>query len=135
MIQVQARIQNPEFKLKTHMLVEAQIALPPQTQLHIPNTALLMQGDHEFVYRLTPSSQAQWQQNGWYEAQKIEVKSGRIGPSRTEIRSGLEPGDLVVSQGVMRVDPKTPVKIKAMQDDAAQAQLLQTQSAPSAKAP
>ncbi|WP_051347064.1 efflux RND transporter periplasmic adaptor subunit [Thiomicrorhabdus chilensis] len=118
MAQVQALIGNPAGLLKANMMVEAQIDLPNKTQLSVPNTAVLMLGDKEFVYRLHAS------QDGNHQAEKVEIQGGKIGPSMTEILSGLQAGDLVVSQGVMRVNSKVPVAIKAMQNQASQETLL-----------
>lgn len=120
MVKVRALIDNPDQRLKTNMLVEAEMALPTQAQLQVPNSAVLMLGDKEFIYRLLPSKE----NSGLYEAQKIEVETGRIGASYTEVLTGLKEGDLVVSQGVMRVNSKQPIKIKAMQDQQSQEALL-----------
>lgn len=118
LVQVQAEIDNPQGLLKTNMMVNAQIALPNKSQLTIPNTAILMLGDYEFAYRLAKT------EDGNYKAEKVTLETGDIGASNTEILSGLAEGDIVVSQGVMRVNSKTPVKIKAMQNNTEQAQLL-----------
>lgn len=125
LIQVQANIPNPKNLLKTNMVVNAQIALPNKAFLSVPNTAILMLGDYEFAYRLKTSKE------GLYSAEKVAVQVGEVGPSQTEILSGLNEGDLVVSQGVMRVNAKVPIKIKALQNNTEQAKLLQ----PSAKKP
>ncbi|WP_373018618.1 efflux RND transporter periplasmic adaptor subunit [Thiomicrorhabdus sp.] len=126
MVQVRAIVGNPDNRLKTNMMVEAQIDLPSKTQLNAPNTAILMLGDNEFVYRLKAS------QDGLYKAEKVAVETGEIGDSLTEVLTGLNENDLVVSQGVMRVNSKVSVKIKAMQNDAIQEKLLQP-SKPSSK--
>lgn len=119
MVQVRALIDNPDNLLKTNMMVEAQIDLPPKTLLQAPNTAILMLGDNEFAYRLKPAK------DGLYKAEKVAVETGEIGDALTEILSGLNANDLVVSQGVMRVNTKVQVKIKAMQNGAGQEKLLQ----------
>ncbi|MDX1795606.1 MAG: efflux RND transporter periplasmic adaptor subunit [Hydrogenovibrio sp.] len=119
MVQVQARVPNPDNRLKTNMIVEAQLVLPPQHQLTVPNSAILMVGDHQYVYRLTAG------QNGLYRTEKIEIVTGTRGYQSTEVQKGLAPGDIVVSQGVMNVSTQQSVKIKVMQKHQPQAQLLQ----------
>lgn len=119
LLQVQALIPNPKHLLKTNMMVEAQITLPDKKQLTIPNTALLMLGDKEFVYRLVATK------DNRYKAEKVWVQSGEIGSKNSEILSGLNQGDLVVSQGVMKVNSKAPIKVKAVQNQLSQEQLLQ----------
>ncbi|GAB6068934.1 multidrug efflux RND transporter periplasmic adaptor MexH [Thiomicrorhabdus hydrogeniphila] len=118
LIQVQAIIPNQNGLLRTNMVVNAKINLPNKVSLIVPNTAVLMLGDREFVYKLTPSK------DGLYKATKLEVETGEIGTTNMEILSGLQAGDIVVSQGVMRVNSKAPIKIKAMQNDKTQAELL-----------
>ncbi|WP_321325297.1 efflux RND transporter periplasmic adaptor subunit [Thiomicrorhabdus sp.] len=118
LIQVQAQIPNKNGLLRSNMVVNANIDLPNKTHLMVPNTAILMLGDYEFVYRLKPSK------DGLYSAEKLEVQTGEVGADKTEILSGLNAGDIVVSQGVMRVNSKSPIKIKAMQNNKNQAELL-----------
>lgn len=119
MIKIIALIDNPQQRLKSNMMVEARINLPAKQQLIVPNSALLMLGDHQYIYRLTIK------QGEIYQAEKVEVQTGEIGETYTEITSGLNANDLVVSQGVMRVKPKAAVRIKALQDSAPQERLLQ----------
>jgi membrane fusion protein (multidrug efflux system) len=123
MVQVRALVANPNHLLKTNMLVEATLELPPQIQLQIPNSALLMVGDREFVYRLQAKDDS-------YITGKVEVKSGQIGSAMTEITQGLNAGDLVVSQGVMRLKPKMKVRIKAMENAQSQEELLKPAKKP-----
>lgn len=126
MVQVRALVENPEHLLKTNMLVEARLQLPPQTQLQIPNSALLMIGDREFVYRLHAKGDS-------YITEKIEVKSGQIGSAMTEITHGLKAGDLVVSQGVMRLKPNMTVRLKALENNHSQEALLRPAQKPAEK--
>ncbi len=119
MIKIIALIDNPQQLLKSNMMVEARIDLPAKQQLTVPNSSLLMLGDHQYVYRLKTK------QGEVYQAEKVEVQTGDIGETYTEITSGLKANDVVVSQGVMRVKPKAAVRIKALQDSAPQEQLLQ----------
>lgn len=118
MIKIIALIDNPQQLLKSNMMVEARIDLPAKQQLTVPNSALLMLGDHQYIYRL------KIKHGELYQAEKVEVQTGEIGETYTEITSGLKANDLVVSQGVMRVKPKATVRIKALQDSTPQEQLL-----------
>ena len=119
MIKVIALIDNPKRLLKSNMMVEAHIDLPAKQQLIVPNTALIMLGDHQYIYRLNKG------QGDIYNAEKVEVQTGEIGQTYTEITSGLNANDIVVSQGVMRVKPKASVSIKALQGTKPQEELLQ----------
>ena len=118
MIKVRAHIDNKERKLKTNMMVKAQINLSEKHVVVVPNSAVLMLGDHNYIYRLKEA------ENRSYKAEKVTIKTGQVGDKYTEIRSGLSENDLVVSQGVMRVKPKSTVSIKAFENDLAQEDLL-----------
>ena len=118
MVKVRAHIDNQEHKLKTNMMVKAQVDLVDKKGLFVPNTTILMLGDHNFIFRLKLT------ENGGYQAEKVAVKVGQVGENLTEIQSGLAEDDIVVSQGVMRVKDGASVKIKAYENDLTQEQLL-----------
>lgn len=119
MVKVRAHIDNKEHKLKTNMMVKAQVNLADKQGLFVPNTAIIMLGDHNFVYRLKVN------EKGEYQAEKVAVKVGQVDDALTEIQAGLSENDIVVSQGVMRVKNRTLVNIKAYENDLSQEQLLQ----------
>jgi len=118
MVKVRAHIDNSERKLKTNMMVTAQINLSEKKVVIVPNTAVLMLGDHNYIYRLKAD------QNETYKVEKVTVKSGQVGDKFTEIQSGIDENDIVISQGVMRVKPKNTVTIKVFENDLVQADLL-----------
>lgn len=122
MVQVRAHIDNREQKLKTNMMVKAQVDLADKQGLFVPNTAILMLGDHNFIFRLNPN------EKGGYQAEKVTVKVGQVDEELTEIKVGLAEGDIVVSQGVMRVKDRAVVKIKAYENNLSQERLLQKNS-------
>ncbi|MDG4811429.1 efflux RND transporter periplasmic adaptor subunit [Hydrogenovibrio sp. 3SP14C1] len=119
MIQARALIVNPKAELKTNMMVQAFLHLPPQAKLMIPNSAILMLGDRQFVYRLVPSEKPEI-----YHLQKVEIDTGERKAKLTQVLKGLQKGDLIVSQGLMRISLNKPVQIKAMQSGQSQADLL-----------
>ncbi|PLA74572.1 efflux transporter periplasmic adaptor subunit [Hydrogenovibrio sp. SC-1] len=119
MVQVRAMVDNPKAKLKTNMMVEAQLVLKAQASLKIPNSAIEMLGDRQFVYRLQPNGTES------YGLEKVEIETGQKGHNLTEILQGLAAGDKIVSQGLMGISLKRPVVIKAMQTGQDQASLLQ----------
>lgn len=119
MVQVRALIQNPKAQLKTNMMVQANLQLNAQPALHVPNTAIEMLGDRQFVYRLMPSNVQQQ-----FRLEKVEITVGQKGSQLTEVLTGLAAGDQVVSQGLMGISLKRPVVIKVMQTDQSQAELL-----------
>jgi len=119
MIQARALIANPKAELKTNMMVQAFLHLPPQAKLMIPNSAILMLGDRQFVYRLIPSTTP-----NIYRLQKVEIETGERKAKLTQVLKGLKEGELIVSQGLMRISLNKPVRIKAMQSGQPQMELL-----------
>jgi len=118
MIQVRALVENPDQLLKTNMMVQVEIDLPQRVVLQVPNSAVLMLGDHQFAYRLKEKEQ------GGYQFDKVVIKTGQIGAVYTEVTQGLEPEDLVISQGIMRVNSKSHILIKGLENSHSQEALL-----------
>lgn len=119
MIQALARVDNADGLLKSEMMVRAFIELPTREQLMVPNTAILMLGDRQFVYRLEPGDK-----ETVYRLVRTEVETGERRNRMTQILSGLKSGDRVVSQGLMGISLNRPVTIKSMQDGRPQSELL-----------
>lgn len=118
LVQLRALVENTDLKLQTNMVVSVKLDLPVKNQLQIPNNAILMLGDYQYVYRLKAK------QDGMYQAEKVSIKTGQIGSHFTEVITGLNADDLIVSQGIMRVNRKQSIKIKGYESDQSQAELL-----------
>lgn len=129
MVQVRALIDNPDSLLKTNMFVHADINLPERLILRVPNNAILRLGDHQYIYLLEEKAE------GRYQANKVEIKTGVIGPAYTEVIQGVNKDDLVVSQGIMRVNSQSTITIKALQNNASQEQLLKLRVKPVSREP
>ncbi len=118
MIKLRAHIDNNQHLLKTNMLVKAMIQLKSKTQLTVPNKAILMLGDHNYVYRLQAST------DNRYRVEQVKVEIGEIGERRTEIVKGLRNNDIIISQGVLQVNPRKEVVIKNFENNRSQHELL-----------
>ncbi|KUJ73947.1 efflux transporter periplasmic adaptor subunit [Thiomicrospira sp. XS5] len=127
MVKARAMVDNPKGELKSHMMVQAFIELPTQEQLMVPNTAILMLGDRQFVYRMVPG-----QKPDVYQLERVEIETGERRNRMTQVVSGLETGEWVVSQGLMGISLNRPVTIKAMQHGQPQPELLKKSSSQSA---
>lgn len=100
-VSVQALMPNPGAVLRPGMYVTARLALPPEANaLVAPTTAIQTSasGDSVIVVR-----------NG--KAVPVPVQAGRRIGDRVVIASGLQPGDVVVTDGQLRVQPGAPVKV------------------------
>lgn len=121
MVQLQISIPNPKNKLKPNMMVNAQIQLAPKKVLRIPNSAIQMIGDKAFVYRLKPN------EINVHDVEKVTIRTGDRGFEKTEILSGLKDGDIIVSQGVMRMANTPRARIKGYENQTSQSELLKPQ--------
>lgn len=106
-VTVQAILDNSDGALRPGMYVTASLALPPQDDaLVVPATAIMTsaQGNSIVVIRGDNA-----QQGGTGEI--IPVVSGRRIGNNVVVTQGLEPGDVVVIQGQLRVQPGAPLEV------------------------
>ena len=102
-VSVQALMPNPGRLLRPGMYVTARLVLPPEPNaLVVPVTAIVTSasGDSVVVVR-----------GG--KAQPAPVQVGRRVGDKVVVASGLKPGDVVVTDGQLRVQPGAPVKVVA----------------------
>jgi multidrug efflux system membrane fusion protein len=100
-VSVQAVMPNPGGLLKPGMYVTARLVLPPEANaLVVPATAIVTSasGDSVVVVR-----------DG--KAHPAPVQAGRRIGDRVVVASGLKPGDVVVTDGQLRVQPGASVKV------------------------
>ena len=87
------RLANPDEMLRTGMFAKARIVLKEKPAATvIPEEAILPSGADAFVYRLD---------NG--KAMRTKVETGIRRDGKVEILSGLQPGDLVITAGQLRI--------------------------------
>ena len=112
-VTVQALLPNPQHALRPGMYVTAVLDLPPQEgALVIPATAIQTSaiGDTVVVVRgADPSSTGQ--------AESIPVTTGRRVGDGVVIAEGLKAGDVVITQGQIRLQPGAPVKVDKLVPD------------------
>ncbi len=108
-VSVQAVMPNPEGLLRPGMYVTARLVLPPQEgALTAPATAIqtAASGDSVLVIRGPDPLKGG-------KAELVPVQTGRRIGDRVVIASGLKPGDVVVTDGQLRVQPGAPVSVTA----------------------
>ena len=69
-------------------------------QIGVPESAVTIQGDTAFVYTVKSN-----------EAEKKNIKMGKRNFGKVAVVSGLNEGDMVISEGVSKVRNKAKVKI------------------------
>ena len=94
-------VENKDLKLIPGMLLDIKIIYDKKEQLGIPENSLLIQGETAFVYKVLEDN----------TVNKIKVKIGKRNFGKVSVLSGINEGDLVISEGVSKVRNKAKVKI------------------------
>lgn len=88
-LEVIADIPNADFSIKPNMYAEMNVDIGTINALAVPNTALQKYGDYTFAYvQVAPHT---------YEERKVTI--GQHNDKYSEVKSGLNPGEIVVSRG------------------------------------
>lgn len=98
-VTVRAHIDNADLVLRPGMLMVVQLQTNERSSLMVPEIALLQRADEAFVYVVDDEGRAQ--------TQPIEL-GGRY-DGWAEVLAGLEEGQPVITEGVIKVQPNTPV--------------------------
>lgn len=103
-ILVRARVANPELKLRPGMFARVNLQLGTREKaVWVPEQAIVPKGRDSFVFRVA---------NG--KADMVKVQVGIRRPGEVEVTSGIAGGDLVVTDGTLRLFPGAAVML--MQD-------------------
>ena len=108
-ITVRALIPNEDHILRPGLLMTVELFKNPRQGLRIPESALIPEGDKQFVLVVV-------EREGESIAQKRRVKIGARTPGYVEIKEGLTEGDLVITHGTMTARDGGAVKVKARDD-------------------
>jgi multidrug efflux system membrane fusion protein len=106
-ITVRATLDNPDHALRPGMYVTASLVLPPQEDaIVVPVTAIQTsaQGDSVIVVRGEDAASGG-------TAEIIPVQTGRRVGNDVVVTGGLKPGDVVVTEGQVRVQPGASVTV------------------------
>jgi len=100
-VTVRARLPNPDGKLKPGMLLTVRIETAPRMSLSVPELAVVGEGESRFVYVVGPDG----------TAKRRQVRTGLRQGGRIEVVEGLEPGQKVVTEGVVKVSDGMKVRL------------------------
>jgi membrane fusion protein, multidrug efflux system len=107
-IKLQATLDNPEHLLLPGMFAAARVILAAQPNVMVlPETAVDYSAYGESVYVLTPKAKGKDGQQIYTAAQTF-VKTGPRRNGMIAITDGLKPGDLVVSEGQVKLQNAGP---------------------------
>ncbi len=98
---LKAEIPNPDNKLKPGLLMTVNVVKNERRSLSVPEAAILQQGRAQNVYVIG-------------EDKKVALAPVTIGARETgyvEIMEGLNEGDTIVAEGLLKVRPGAPVEI------------------------
>ncbi len=95
-----AVIDNRERVLQPGMLIELEVLARQRQSLAIPESALVPRGERQFVFRIIDG-----------KAERVEVTVGTRQPGVAEITDGLQAGDVVVTDGTIKLQPGTTVEV------------------------
>jgi membrane fusion protein (multidrug efflux system) len=100
-VTVQARVPNPDRRLRTGMLLTVELASRPRDAVAVPEKALLAYADKQYVFVL---------QDDQTVAQR-GVKLGEREAGWVEVEDGLKEGDTIVVDGIMDLRDGAHVRV------------------------
>jgi len=93
-------VDNSNFEIIPGQLMTVKIIYDETNQIGVPESAVTIQGNTAFVYIINADT-----------AEKRNIKMGKRNFGKVSIVSGINEGDMVISEGVSKVRNKAKVKI------------------------
>ena len=93
-------VDNSKFEIIPGQLMTVKIIYEETDEIGVPESAVIIQGESAFVYVVNDEI-----------AEKKDIKIGKRNFGKVSILSGINEGDLVISEGVSKVRDKAKVKI------------------------
>ena len=93
-------VDNSNFEIIPGQLMTVKIIYDEIQQIGVPESAVTIQGDTAFVYTVTDDA-----------AKKQNIKIGKRNFGKVSAISGLNEGDIVITEGISKVRDKAKVKI------------------------
>ena len=100
-ILARAKINNENYEILPGSLLEIEILYNEKSALSIPETALIMEGNKKFIYKIIENN----------TIKKTEIKTGVRDQGNLEVIDGLTQGDKVIAEGLNKVRPGMKVKL------------------------
>jgi len=101
-VRVRAELPNENDLLRPGMLLQITLLRSIDETLLLPEKALMPIQSRQYVFKLTPDGRAK----------QVEVQIGRRKPGIVEITNGVEPGDEVIVEGLVRLRDGVPVNVQ-----------------------
>jgi membrane fusion protein, multidrug efflux system len=100
-VAVRTEVQNSDALLKPGMLLAASLRADPRRALMVPEAAIVPLGPERFVYVVGADG----------KAERRAVKTGRRNLGQVEVLDGLRIGEMVVTEGVVKLRPGAPITL------------------------
>ena len=93
-------VDNSNFEIIPGQLMNVKIIYDEKNQIGVPESAITIQGNTAFVYTVNNDT-----------AERKDIEIGKRNFGKVSIVSGLNEGDIVISEGVSKVRDKGKIKI------------------------
>ena len=94
------KINNKKFELIPGSLLEVTVKYNERRSLGIPDTSVMLEGDNAYVYKVIENN----------NVNKIKIETGIRNKGSVEVISGLNEGDIIVAEGLKKINPKGKIK-------------------------
>ena len=99
-ILTRVKIDNPNYELIPGSLLEVTLSFNKRDSLSIPDTSIILEGNKSYVYKISEDN----------IAERLEIEIGSRNDGDVEVISGLNSGDVIVSEGLKKVRPNGKIK-------------------------
>jgi len=104
---VRALLSNPDHALRPGMLMQVELFSAQRQVIVLPEECLVAEGQKQFVFVVSADDNT---------VQRRQVRIGTRRPGEVEIVEGLTDGELVITDGTLKVRPGAQVSIRAVDD-------------------
>ena len=94
------KIDNEKFELIPGSLLEVTVKYNERSSLGIPDTSVMLEGDNAYVYKVLKNN----------NVNKIKIETRIRNKGSIEVISGLNEGDIIVAEGLKKINPKGKIK-------------------------
>ena len=94
------KIDNEKFELIQGSLLEVTVKYNERRSLGVPDTSVMLEGDNAYVYKVVENN----------NVNKIKIETGIRNKGSVEVISGLNEGDIIVAEGLKKINPKGKIK-------------------------
>ena len=99
-ILTRVKIDNSSYELIPGSLLEVTLSFNKRNSLSIPDTSIILEGNKAYVYKVSDNN----------ITSRLEIKIGLRDEGNVEVISGLNPGDIIVAEGLKKVRPNGKIK-------------------------